>query len=37
MNIIVLARGTLGGVIENLKSKYEDKIITIPQLSCLLF
>lgn len=40
MNIIVLTGGTLGGkttIIEKLKSKYEDKIITIPEVSCLLF
>ena len=40
MNIIVLTGGTLGGkttIIENLKNKYKDKIITIPEVSCLLF
>ena len=40
MNIIVLTGGTLGGkttIIKKLKSIYEDKIITIPEVSCLLF
>ena len=35
MNIIVLTGGTLGGkttIIENLKRKYKDKIITIPEV-----
>lgn len=40
MNIIVLTGGTLGGkttIIENLKIFYNNKIITIPEVSCLLF
>jgi predicted ATPase len=40
MNIIVLTGGTLGGkttIINNLKIKYKDKIIIIPEVACLLF
>ncbi|EKE15668.1 MAG: hypothetical protein ACD_11C00115G0008 [uncultured bacterium] len=40
MNIIVLTGGTLGGkttIINNLKIKYEDKIIIIPEVACILF
>ncbi|PJA87896.1 MAG: hypothetical protein CO140_01810 [Candidatus Moranbacteria bacterium CG_4_9_14_3_um_filter_40_7] len=40
MNIIVLTGGTLGGkttIINNLKTKYKDEIIIIPEVACLLF
>ena len=40
MNIIVLTGGTLGGkttIINKLKNIYKDKIIVIPEVSCILF
>lgn len=40
MKVIVLTGGTLGGkttIIQNLKRLFKDRIITIPEVSCLLF
>jgi tRNA uridine 5-carbamoylmethylation protein Kti12 len=40
MKIIVLTGGTLGGkttIIQNLKRLFKDRIITIPEVSCLFF